>query len=89
MSCESCLQAEEHHFEHISWYVLRTANIILSVIRSTGSLLLLGSRVVQSFLAAERGLLGETFSGHTQHHIMKTLHFAGDIFPFMFHLGHS
>lgn len=84
MRCEDSLQAEGY-LEHILWSVVRTTNVILSVMRNTPSSLLVEGRMAHIFLAAEQGSWGETISGHTQHHIIKILQYAGDIFPCKHH----
>ena len=86
MRCEASLQVEGY-LEHIVWSVIRTTNVILSVMRNTPSLLFVEGRMVHIFLAADQGLWGKSISGLTQIHIIKTLHFAGEIFPCKHHLA--
>ena len=49
--------------------------------RNTPSLLFIEGTMVHIFIAADQGLWGETIIGLTQNHIIKPLHFAGEIFP--------
>jgi hypothetical protein len=55
MRCEASLQAEGY-LEHTVWSVVRTTNVILSVMRNTPSLLYVEGRMVHIFLAADQGL---------------------------------